>query len=349
MKLAPTKARLGATELDFLGHSVSSNGVRSNLDKVSVLTKIPMPKDVSQVRSLLGHLPYHRKYLPNLERRVRNIPVLLKQEAQFDSTSEMTLTVRSLLKELSKPPVLAYLDWNAVVDVYHLFHLYCYASKYGFGASLEQQQTGGDMRPLVFLGKATLPSERNWSALEKEAGAIAWSIKRSRGYLFNIPFVIPTDYMTLQKLSRIGEHNSRVQQWLEFLSAYKYTVKCRKGTANGNADVLSRLPQPPTVKDLNDACRLTNPTDVGFCVIGAGGIWSRGINSVANPGLGWINLAHTPDSVVGGLTPADSDFGDFRSCRNRAAKLEPASASHPPVRHSPPGVHHVSAHDDYKK
>lgn len=45
LKLTPNKNRLGATEVDFRGHSVSSNGVRPNLDKVSALTKMlgPLP------------------------------------------------------------------------------------------------------------------------------------------------------------------------------------------------------------------------------------------------------------------------------------------------------------------
>ena len=39
--LSPSKARLGATDADFLGHSISPAGVRLNAEKVSALTLVP--------------------------------------------------------------------------------------------------------------------------------------------------------------------------------------------------------------------------------------------------------------------------------------------------------------------
>ena len=46
LKLSPSKARLGATDANFLGHSISPAGLRPNAEKVSALTKMPMPTDV---------------------------------------------------------------------------------------------------------------------------------------------------------------------------------------------------------------------------------------------------------------------------------------------------------------
>ena len=54
LKIFPSKARLGATDANFLGHSLSPAGLRSNAEKVSALTNMPMPTDVKQVRALMG-------------------------------------------------------------------------------------------------------------------------------------------------------------------------------------------------------------------------------------------------------------------------------------------------------
>ena len=56
LKLSPYKAKLGATDADFLGHNISSCGVSSNADKVADVTLMPMPTTVKQLRSLLGGL-----------------------------------------------------------------------------------------------------------------------------------------------------------------------------------------------------------------------------------------------------------------------------------------------------
>ena len=143
LKLTPPKAVIGATGADFLGHTISPDGVRPNSDKVEALTKMPMPTDVKQLRSLLGGLSYYRKFLPQMAKRIRPITVLMKKGAVFQFTSEMESIVRELLAELASPPVLVYPDWEGVSDDSRPFRLYCDASVDGFGGTLEQEQRDG--------------------------------------------------------------------------------------------------------------------------------------------------------------------------------------------------------------
>ena len=58
LKLSSSKARLGATDANFLGHSISPAGLRPNAEKVSALINMPMPTDVKQVRALMGGINY---------------------------------------------------------------------------------------------------------------------------------------------------------------------------------------------------------------------------------------------------------------------------------------------------
>ncbi|CAB1107289.1 unnamed protein product [Ectocarpus sp. CCAP 1310/34] len=110
LKLTPPKATIGATEADFLGHTISPDGVRPNGAKVSALTKMPMPRDVKQLRRLLGGLSYYRKFLPTMAKRIRPLTTLLKKQKKFTFTPSMEQAVRVLLAELANPPVLVYPD-----------------------------------------------------------------------------------------------------------------------------------------------------------------------------------------------------------------------------------------------
>ena len=92
--------------------------------------------------------------------------------------------IKSLLHELCEPPVLVFPYWDAAIDWSRPFRLYCDACRDGFGATLEQQQEDGSVRPITFLSRVTLQNERNWTVLELEAGAIVWAIKRLRSYVF---------------------------------------------------------------------------------------------------------------------------------------------------------------------
>ena len=195
-----------------------------------------------------------------MSKRIRPITSLLKQGVKFVFTPSMETIARTLLEELSAPPVLVCPDWDAVGDNFRLLLLYCDASVDGFGATLEQEQKDGSICPIAFISRATLESERHWTPLDLEAGSIVWSIKRLRGYLWGTTFRIFSDHKALESLAKVAENNSRVQRWLEFLTAYHYTLEYRKAGANGNADFLYRLSLSTSEDDCNGHSRLT-PSD----------------------------------------------------------------------------------------
>ena len=89
LKLSPSKARLGATDANFLGHSISPAGLRPNAEKVPALINMPMPTDVKQVRALIGGINYYRNFLPDLSKRLRPINSLLRTGFKFAFTPAM--------------------------------------------------------------------------------------------------------------------------------------------------------------------------------------------------------------------------------------------------------------------
>ena len=161
LKLSPDKSRIGAARVNFLGHVISADGVRPNDDCVAALTRMPMPTDIKQLRSLLGGLSYYRKFLPNMAHHIRPVTALLKKGAAFEFTSAMETTVPPLLAELAAPPIPVFPDWDAVVDTSRPFRLHCDASTAGLGATLEQEQPDGSIRPIVYRGFVLSSAERS--------------------------------------------------------------------------------------------------------------------------------------------------------------------------------------------
>ena len=128
--------------------------------------------------------------MADMAKIIRPITSLLKQGVKFVLTTPMETIVRTLLEELPAPPVLVYPDWDAVADNSRPFLLYCDASIDGYGATLQQEQKDGSIRPIVLSSRATHESEHHWTPLDLEAGSIVWSIKRLRGYLWGTAFHI---------------------------------------------------------------------------------------------------------------------------------------------------------------
>ena len=110
IKLSPSNARLGATDANFPGHSISPAGLRPNAEKVSTLTNMPMPPDVKKVRALMGGINCYRKCLPDFSKRLRPINALLREGVKFSFTPAMEKLVREILAKLTTPPVLVFRD-----------------------------------------------------------------------------------------------------------------------------------------------------------------------------------------------------------------------------------------------
>ena len=356
LKLSPDKSRIGAARVDFLGHVISADGVRPNDDRVAALTRMPMPTDIKQLRSLLGGLSYYRKFLPNMAHHIRPITALLKKGAAFDFTSAMEDTVRALLSELAAPPILVFPDWDVVIDTSRPFRLHCDASTAGLGDTLEQEQPDGSIRPIVYISRAPLDNEQNWTPMELEAGCVVWSIRRLRRYLFGVYFLVFTDHQCLQQICKIGETKTRIQRWMEFLSAYNFRLSYRRGQENANADFLSRLPLPPIDEDVSGASALTDPDDLGVYLIRTCGLTTPSY-PVLGVGLGGLapspdipvlgGLAPPPDISVSGGLPLTQD--DFRTHRAPLPSLPMTVRSsrfcaHPPQ--APSTTYAISTRDD---
>jgi hypothetical protein len=84
-------------------------------------------------------------------------------------------------------------------------------------------------------------AELNYSAIEREALAIVYGIKRYRHYLQDDKFEIISDHRPLQWLEAHKDEKSRLGRWAIELAAVKYKVTYNPGKEHANADFLSRI------------------------------------------------------------------------------------------------------------
>ena len=103
---------------------------------------------------------------------------IAEEGAKFEFTPAMEVAVREIIAELAAPPIVVFPDWDAVADGSRSFRVYCDACIDAFGAALEQEQPDGSVRPIAYISRATLDSERHWTPLNLEAGSIVWALKR---------------------------------------------------------------------------------------------------------------------------------------------------------------------------
>ena len=52
--------------VDYLGHRIASNGLEPAASKVATIVNAPSPRNVTELRSLLGLVNYYRMFLPDV-------------------------------------------------------------------------------------------------------------------------------------------------------------------------------------------------------------------------------------------------------------------------------------------
>jgi hypothetical protein len=72
MKLNKGKCQFKLKELEFLGHSISSEGIRPSPTKVQAIVNLPTPTQ-DTLKSVLGMINYLGQYVPGLQNILKPI------------------------------------------------------------------------------------------------------------------------------------------------------------------------------------------------------------------------------------------------------------------------------------
>ena len=66
MKLKRAKCEFFLPFVDYVGHTISADGLHTSKAKVEAILKAPAPRNVAELRSFLGLVNYYWKFLPDL-------------------------------------------------------------------------------------------------------------------------------------------------------------------------------------------------------------------------------------------------------------------------------------------
>ena len=279
IKLRPKKCDFFKSEVCYVGRVVSAEGYKMNPKDVEAVKELKheTPTTVREMRKLMGFLGYYRSYIPDFSRIAKPLyellanpksemkqsqkkkgisrkPALLPPSHPVHFTAIHKEIVNRIVDQLTNPPVMAYPDLEKP------FVLHVDASEDGLGAVLYQRQEGV-LRVIAYGSRTLTAAERNYKlhSGKLEFLALKWAItERFRDYLFHAPhFTVYSDNNPLTYVTKSAKLNAAGHRWVAELADYRFTLKYRPGTANTDADFLSRRPRPieEVIQECTEECQ----------------------------------------------------------------------------------------------
>ena len=177
LKMKRSKCDFFKSEIHYLGHLISPEGISPLPNKLDSIRHMPVPNIAKEIKQFLGLTRYYRKFVPRFADISRPLTTLMKKDMKFKWTSACQKSFELLKEALCGEPVLKYADTSKQ------YTLYTDASKFGWAGVLTQPHTmtidGKSTttdHPVAFVNGLFRGSQLNWAALMKEAFAIYMSV-----------------------------------------------------------------------------------------------------------------------------------------------------------------------------
>ena len=161
----PKKCKFRLPQIEFFGFVFSKDGIKPSPSKVEALKQMDPPKDLSEVRSLLGMAQYSARFIPNFAEMTAPLRKLTQQRVKWKWSSTEQAAFDKFKDSLSSDTVLGYYDAGLETK------LLLDAGPNGLGLILMQKKPEG-WNAVECASRSLTEVEKRYLQIDREALAI---------------------------------------------------------------------------------------------------------------------------------------------------------------------------------
>eukprot|EP00731_Ephydatia_muelleri_P021893 Em0014g484a len=165
LKIRPKKCHLLQTSVQYLGHVISAEGIRTDPQKVACVSNWPVPRSSKELQSFLGLASYYRRFVKDIAHIASPLHALTEKGREWVWSKECNDAFFDLKKRLVSSPILTLPDFSLP------FVLDTDASGDGLGAVLAQNVDGVE-RVVAYASRALSRTEKKYCATRQEMLAL---------------------------------------------------------------------------------------------------------------------------------------------------------------------------------
>ncbi|KAJ1196314.1 hypothetical protein NDU88_000185 [Pleurodeles waltl] len=176
LTIKASKCQIGQGKVVYLGHLVGGEQIAPLQGKIQTIIDWVPPTTQTQVRAFLGLTGYYRRFIKNYGSIAAPLNDLTskKMPKKVLWTANCQKAFEELKQAMCSAPVLKSPCYSKK------FYVQTDASELGVGAVLSQLNSEGQDQPVAFISRRLTPREKRWSAIEREAFAVVWALKKLR-------------------------------------------------------------------------------------------------------------------------------------------------------------------------
>ena len=224
-----SKCEFWLTEVSFLGHIISKEGIRVDPKKIEVVVEWKPPRNVTEIHSFLQLAGYYKRFVKGFSMIAALMTRLLQKNVKYEWSEKCQKSFENLKAFLTKAPVLTQPTCGKEYVIFSA------ASLNGLGCVLMQEG-----KVVAYASRQLKPHERNYPTHDLEFSTIVFALKIWRHYLYGEKCFIYTDHKSLKYLPSQQELNLRQRRWMELIKDYDCVIDYHPGKANVVADALRR-------------------------------------------------------------------------------------------------------------
>ena len=255
LKLTMHKCHFGAKEIDFLGRTITPEGVRPQRPRVqNFLEKTKFPKSKKALQRYLGFLNYYRNYIPRLSEKMTPFFKLLKNDAKVMVTPDLLEQFTEINKALDRCCELALKQPLPNKQIALMTDASFSAAGYAVLIEDDPMEKYSSTRkafaPVAYGSKTFSPAQLKMSIYAKEFLAIFFAFKEF-GHIFwgtPQPVIILTDNKSVTRFFQTKIIPPTLWNACDYVIQFNFTIAHIPGKNNTAADYLSRLEICPKEK-----------------------------------------------------------------------------------------------------
>ena len=259
LQVNEAKCKFATSEITFLGHRITPEGITPVPDKVTAIQDFVLPTTCQQLRRFTGMVNFYHRFIPHAaetlaplnglligKNRSKSRKVYWTEEARRAFVVTKEALINATMLHYPQPNV----ETAIVTD----------ASSIAVGGAL-QQKIDGSWKPISFFSRKLSPRERNYSTFSRELLAMFLALKHFRYFVQGTKFHILTDHKPLVgAISKSTERDiARETRQLVYISQHTSDIRYLKGSDNIVADALSRSAEESQDEKPSDGTEIPPP------------------------------------------------------------------------------------------